>query len=204
MKRPRGAPSRSVKSIADIKAEMIRQALAQEIASNKAADNRAFERQNARSEALSARDAQEVAAGAAEMFRGYGRQGQPSMPLRAREMSEMLGVIDPKEVKSEDLVANVRAIRRSQVPAMRGRLETAIAEAEAPGILERLSRMRAGVSGLLAEDGTRGDIARVGVVTAATGGSVMGLTAAGQGLMALMEYIQNGTQQQESRESTLA
>lgn len=183
---------------------MIRQALAQQIASNKAGDIRGQEREKVRAKDLSARDAREVAAGAAEMFRGYGNQGQPSVPLRARAMSEMLGVVDPKEVKSEDLIENVRAIRRDRFPEMRGQLETAIAQAEGPGILERLARMRAGASGLIAEDSTRGDIARVGVVTAATGGSVMGLTAAGQGLMALMEYIQSGTQQQESRENTLA
>ena len=182
----------------------MRQGLAQQIASNMAGDIRGKERETARSKDLMGRDSQELAAQAAEMMRGYGNRANPSMPMDARELSQMLGVIDPKEVKSGDVLENVRALRRGQVPTYgNGGLEAAIAKAEGPGVLEQLARMRAGVSGLIAEDSTRGDIARVGVVSAATGGSVMGLTAAGQGLMALMEYIQNGTQQQEQRESAL-
>jgi len=190
----------------------MRQGLAQQIASNTAGDIRGKERETARAKEWMNRDSQELAAHAAEMMRGYSNRAKPSMPMDAREMSQMLGVeeifqsgIDPKEVKSGDVLENVRALRRGQVPTYgNGELEAAIAKAEGPGILERLARMRAGVSGLIAEDSTRGDIARVGVVSAATGGSVMGLTAAGQGLMALMEYIQSGTQQQEQRERALS
>lgn len=47
-------------------------------------------------------------------------------------------------------------------------------------------------------------IGQAGFYGAAAGGTVAGLTAAGQGLMALMEYIQNGTEQQEARNRELA
>lgn len=59
----------------------------------------------------------------------------------------------------------------------------------------------AGTHGLFARDDLAGKVAR-GSVVGVSGG--LGLTAAGQGLMALMEYLQQGQQTNNSREQELA
>jgi len=71
------------------------------------------------------------------------------------------------------------------------------AAASDPGLLVRLS------SALAGEDvGSRA--VQAGVYGAAGGGVTLGLTAAGQGLMALMEYLQQGGESQQERQAPLA
>lgn len=192
MKRPKGAPSRSVNPLQKLKEEMIRRASADRISQEQAVRQMGLNRLESRSKELEGRGSKELSEAVASRLN---RMGTDETPLSARGLIETLGVIDPQNITPADI--------RSQMGSDRGQVARALAQAEGPGMRERVARARAGLTGMLAEDGTRGDIARAGVVTAATGGSVMGLTAAGQGLMALMEYIQNGTQQQEQRESTL-
>lgn len=56
-----------------------------------------------------------------------------------------------------------------------------------------------------ASQDTAGGVAiRAGGITAAAGGVTAGLTAAGQGLMALMGYLQQGQEAQQERERPLA
>lgn len=71
------------------------------------------------------------------------------------------------------------------------------AEREAAGNpLYNLQRMLSGTSAM-------DRAGQAGFYGAAAGGTVAGLTAAGQGLMALMEYMQQGQQSEESREQPL-
>ena len=66
-----------------------------------------------------------------------------------------------------------------------------------PGLVQMLNERLAGV-------GKMDRAVQVGTYGAIGGGVTMGLTAAGQGLMALMEYMQNGGQQEEAREYPLS
>ena len=96
----------------------------------------------------------------------------------------------------EEIIAAIKRDRKGMARTM--------AESEGPGLLERVRQMQLYANEQLQAKGARGHVARAGVVTAATGGVTMGLTAAGQGLMALMEYMQNGGQQEEARENPLS
>lgn len=71
------------------------------------------------------------------------------------------------------------------------------AAAEAPGFGVRLNN-------LLADDSLEGRATQVGVYGAVGGGAIAGLTAAGQGLMALMSYLQQGQEVEAEREQPLA
>lgn len=55
----------------------------------------------------------------------------------------------------------------------------------------------------LARDDWQGRTAQTGLGVGIVGGSALGLTAAGQGLVALMDYIQQGTEAQSEREKPL-
>jgi len=66
-----------------------------------------------------------------------------------------------------------------------------------PGLVQMLNERLAG-------EGKMDRAVQVGTYGAIGGGVTMGLTAAGQGLMALMEYMQNGGQQEEARENPLS
>lgn len=70
------------------------------------------------------------------------------------------------------------------------------AEAQNPGLLQR-------AYGAAAQDGWQGQAVRGGIVTAGIGGGVMGgvaLTEAGQQLLALMDYMQQGQATEAKRE----
>ena len=115
---------------------------------------------------------------------------------------EMVGgsAIDPFSVQPEQIRAAVAGLgAEGKTAVARG-----MALSEGPGIMERLKGFQRQITGALAEDSRRGEAARIGVVTAATGGTVMGLTAAGQGLMALTQYLQQGMQSEQEREQPLA
>jgi hypothetical protein len=57
---------------------------------------------------------------------------------------------------------------------------------------------------LMSQDGVAGRAMQAGVYGAAGGGVTLGLTAAGQGLMALMQYLQQGGESQQERQAPLA
>lgn len=67
----------------------------------------------------------------------------------------------------------------------------------APGIRER-------VHGTLARDDWQGRTAQTALGVSIVGGTAGGLTAAGQGLMALMSYLQQGQEVEAEREQPLA
>ncbi len=121
-------------------------------------------------------------------------------PMSARDMYAYTGTTDAANVTPDDIRKNLQSLNKDE----RSHLIGSMAANGRSGPMERLRQAQLYANEQLQAEGTRGDIARAGVVTAATGGSVMGLTAAGQGLMALMEYIQSGTEQQEARNRELA
>lgn len=65
-----------------------------------------------------------------------------------------------------------------------------------PGVVQMLNERLAG-------DSKMDRAVQVGTYGAIGGGITMGLTAAGQGLMALMDYIQGGEEQNEARDRPL-
>lgn len=73
----------------------------------------------------------------------------------------------------------------------------AAAEASRPGAV-------AGAHGLFARDDRYGKIARGGVIGGGVVGSGLGLTAAGQGLVSLMQYLQEGQVTEVKRDQELA
>jgi len=200
MKPPQVTPSRSVNYLQKGRDKIISLAAADSDPLRKSVQAMAKDRHDRQTKELAARSNESLGGRVAEFLnQGAQKPELASVPGYAT-VQEALGLNDPGAANNAEVAAALGRLDRDQ----REKVARAIAARGNAGPLEMLTRARADVTRMLAEDGTRGDIARVGVVTAATGGSVMGLTAAGQGLMALMEYIQNGTQQQESRESTLA
>jgi hypothetical protein len=202
MKPPIGAPSRSVNPLQSLKDEIIRRAQADRSGLEGSIAKMQGDRYTRRTKELSGRTNQELAEAAASQLNRMGRS--QATPMSARGMIEALGVVDAAKVTPDDLRANIAAGRANGAFDQTTGIPRAMAESEGPGLMERLRRLQLHANEQLQAEGTRGDIARAGVVTAATGGSAMGLTAAGQGLIALMEYIQSGTEQQEARNSELA
>lgn len=87
--------------------------------------------------------------------------------------------------------------RASGAQGKREALYQQAAVAEKPGVQVRLNDLLSGTD--VASRATQ-----AGVYGAIGGGSVAGLTAAGQGLMALMGYLQQGQEVQAEREQPLA
>lgn len=100
--------------------------------------------------------------------------------------------IDPSAVQPDELVSRISALNDAQRREVAG----AQAQLEGPGMAERIRTQEQLLNLALAE--SRG--ARAGLYGAIGAGSAMGLTAAGQGVVALMEYMQSGMEQAEQRE----
>lgn len=117
-------------------------------------------------------------------------------------LQNMLGNVagDAANVQGEQLRSAVQQLNAAQ----KGAVGRVLAEASAPGMMERLRGAEAGLNRVLADAGTRGQAARLGLFTGAGAGTVAGLTAAGQGLMALMDYLQQGQQTADERNNELA
>ncbi len=117
-------------------------------------------------------------------------------------LQNMLGNVagDAANVQGEQLRSAVQQLNTAQ----KGAVGRVLAEASAPGMMERLRGAEAGLNRALADAGTRGQVARLGLFTGAGAGTVTGLTAAGQGLAALMDYLQQGQQASEERNNELA
>ena len=101
--------------------------------------------------------------------------------------------IDPSTVQPDDLVSRIKALNDAQRREVAG----AQAQLEGPGMAERIGMQELRLNQALAE--SRG--ARAGLYGAIGAGSAMGLTAAGQGVVALMDYMQRGMEQAERREA---
>ena len=112
---------------------------------------------------------------------------------------QAVGATDPSSVQPNDILRAVQGLSS----ASKSTVGRGIAMNEGPGLMEQLVRQQSRLSGVLAEDSRRGDASRIGVAVGAVGGSALGLTAAGQGLVALMDYIQQGTEAQSEREKPL-
>ena len=125
--------------------------------------------------------------------------------------------VNPATVRPEDLYARVGDIKRDdhysvgRYPAPdimeqlgltdvlpKESLYRSMAQLEGRGMKERIGMQELRLNQALA--GSRG--ARAGLYGAVGAGSAMGLTAAGQGVVALMEYMQSGMEQAEQREAT--
>lgn len=106
---------------------------------------------------------------------------------------------DAANVQGEQLRSAVQQLNAAQ----KGAVGRVLAEAS-PGMMERLRGAEAGLNRVLADAGTRGQAARLGLFAGAGAGTVAGLTAAGQGLVALMDYLQQGQQAAEERNNELA
>jgi len=81
--------------------------------------------------------------------------------------------------------------------AKRAGLYQEAAAASDPSMGVRINR-------LLSQDDMAGRATQAGVYGAIGGGATLGLTAAGQGLMALMGYLQQGNEVEQDRERPLA
>jgi len=93
---------------------------------------------------------------------------------------------DPATVKQEQLLSAVQGLNTAQ----KGAVGRVLADAQGPGMVERMRGMEAGINRTLADPGMKGQAARLGLFTGIGGGTVAVLTPAGQGLMALMDYMQ--------------
>ncbi len=100
--------------------------------------------------------------------------------------------VNPATVQPEELISRVKALNDAQRRGVAG----AQAQLEGRGMKERIGMQELRLNQALA--GSRG--ARAGLYGTVGAGSAMGLTAAGQGVIALMEYMQSGMEQAEQRE----
>lgn len=139
---------------------------------------------------------------AAEGLRAEGRQGEKvAMPVTNAVYEGMVGPQRSAEarraISGEDAELNalINAMQSGQKTALAG----ALADRQMPGMREGAARMGASVMGAMADEGTRGDIARIGAVS--TG--VAGLTASGAALIDLMQFLTQGQEVDQERNQIL-
>ena len=114
-----------------------------------------------------------------EMY-GQGPQGSPSVR---------------REISGEDEALKARLAEMGQSPD----LARAMASRQMPGAREAASRVGASVMGAMANEGTQGDIARVGAVSLGVGG----ITASGAALIDLMQFLSQGQEVDQERNQVL-
>lgn len=104
-----------------------------------------------------------------------------------------------KDVRLKTSAENEELI--NQLKGMSGNvpLAEAMAGRQMPGFREAASRMGASVMGAMAEEGTKGDIARVGAVSLGVGG----ITASGAALIDLMQFLSQGQEVNQERNQVL-
>ena len=103
--------------------------------------------------------------------------------------------VNPATVQPDELTGRVKGLNSLQSEG----LARAMAGMEGRGMRERLGLGEQKLNQALAES----QAARLGLYGAIGTGSVMGLTAAGQGVAALTQYMQSGLEQQAEREAPL-
>lgn len=195
--------------IDSVKEQWMRRAGADRLAQEQAIREMASRRVDRRAEELAGRNPEAMSRDVAQ-FLNLGARGGVDLgdivdaPGYANYdvVRQMMGgeAINPAEVQPEQILSAVQGLGQGRREAVaRG-----MALSEGPGMMERLVGLQSRASGLLASKGRSGDAARIGVATGAIGGGVMGLTAAGQGLMALTAYLQQGQQAEAERQAPLA
>jgi len=136
---------------------------------------------------------------AAEGLRAEARGNQASpMPISYEMYGQGPQVLEARRaISGEDAELNalINAMQSGQKTALAG----ALADRQMPGMREGAARMGASVMGAMADEGTRGDIARVGAVS--TG--VAGLTASGAALIDLMQFLTQGQEVDQERNQIL-
>ena len=100
-----------------------------------------------------------------------------------------------KQVQAADLQGQMRGMNSAQ----KQMLGEALADRQMPGPKELMMRGGRAVMGAMADEGTKGDIARVGVVT----GGVGAITASGAALIDLMKYLTQGREVDAKRDNVL-
>jgi len=103
--------------------------------------------------------------------------------------------VNPSTVQPQDLVSRIAALSDNQ----RREVVGAQAAMESDGLAERIYKQELRLNQALAERSG----ARAGLYGAIGAGGAMGLTAAGQGVAALTQYMQSGVQQMEERQAPL-
>ena len=136
---------------------------------------------------------------AAEGLRAEARGNQESpMPISY----EMYGK-DPQALEARRAIsgddAELNALMNAMQSGQKTALAGALADRQMPGMREGAARMGASVMGAMADEGTRGDIARVGAVSA----GVAGLTASGAALIDLMQFLTQGQEVDQERNQVL-
>ena len=156
----------------------------------------------ARMDQILGRGMDERAQMAAEGLRAEARQGeQVAMPVTNAVYEGMVGPQRSLEarraISGED--AELNALINAMQSGQKTSLGEALADRQMPGMREGAARMGASVMGAMADEGTRGDIARVGAVS--TG--VAGLTASGAALIDLMQFLTQGQEVDQERSQVL-
>ena len=129
-------------------------------------------------------------------------QAQSNPERAAQRVSQSFVGANGKRMSDEGVSGIENLLRtgmntRTQAPGnARSMLESAAAREAEQNPLYNLQSMLAGT-------GAGNRAGQVAFYGAATGGAAAGLTAAGQGLVALMDYIQQGTEAQSEREKPL-
>ena len=139
---------------------------------------------------------------AAEGLRAEGRQGEKvAMPVTNAVYEGMIGPQRSAEarraISGED--AELNALINAMQSGQKTTLAGALADRQMPGAREAASRVGASVMGAMAEEGTKGDIARAGAVSLGVGG----ITASGAALIDLMQFLSQGQEVNQERNQVL-
>jgi hypothetical protein len=154
----------------------------------------------ARMDQILGRGMDERAQMAAEGLRAEARGNQASpMPISYEMYGQgPHGSLEARRaISGED--AELNALMNAMQSGQKTALAGALADRQMPGMREGAARMGASVMGAMADEGTRGDIARVGAVS--TG--VAGLTASGAALIDLMQFLTQGQEVDQERSQVL-
>ena len=100
-----------------------------------------------------------------------------------------------KQVQAADVMGQMQSMNSAQ----KDMLAEALADRQMPGPKELIMRGGRAVMGAMADEGTKGDIARVGAVSTGVGA----ITASGAALIDLMSYLTQGRQVDAEREDVL-
>ena len=100
-----------------------------------------------------------------------------------------------KQMQAADVMGQMQGMNSAQ----KDMLAEALANRQMPGPKELIMRGGRAVMGAMADEGTKGDIARVGAVS----GGVGAITASGAALIDLMSYLTQGQQVDAEREDIL-
>lgn len=109
--------------------------------------------------------------------------------------------LDPETVRGDDplLVQAMGGLGDQE----KREIYDVMAQIQTPNVGVRLKGLEASANRLLGREDWQGRTARAGLYSGIAAGGAMGLTAAGQGLMALADYIQQGMSSQAEREQPL-